>query len=189
MSFVFSYQPSELIQRITERVSKYRAKGIKTSGLVESAVLVPVVKETASLIFIKRSMRVKDHKGQIAFPGGVMGRDDPSAVHTALRETHEEIGLDPKNIKVLNFLDDTISIAGYLIHPLVGLIEEMGELQPNPDEVDEVFVLPITDILAGDMIEDPGRMSWEFRVNDITIWGATARILKNFLDVSGLVER
>lgn len=176
-------QSSMVIDKIRQKIISYKHKRLEIDGLIQSAVLVPILSQNESILFIKRSMSVKDHKGQIAFPGGVINSTDLSPIETALRETKEEVGIDPQNIETINFIDDTITIAGYLIHPVVGIIRGKTEILPNRDEVDEVFLIPIRDILNSEVKEDPERFSWEFRINGITIWGATARILKNFIEI------
>ncbi|MCS7214256.1 MAG: CoA pyrophosphatase [Candidatus Calescibacterium sp.] len=178
---------SKIIKKIVEKIAQYEYKPLKIEGFIESAVLIPLIEDKESILFIKRSSNVKDHKGQIAFPGGVISESDSSPIETALRETEEEVGVKPENIEPINFIDDTITIAGYLIHPVVGLVRGNPEIFPNPDEVDQIFIVPIKDILSSEIREDPDRLSWEFHVNGITIWGATARILKNLLDISGLI--
>lgn len=174
---------SPLLEKIVDGISNYKPKKLYVYGLIHSAVLVPIIDE--SLIFIKRTMTVKNHKGQIAFPGGVM-EEGESPEETALREAHEEVGINPKSTKIIGFLDDTVTIAGYLIHPVVALIPR-DDFNPkiNEEEVEELIILPIEKILNSDYIEG-GKLRWEFHVGDIIVWGATARILKNFLEVSGL---
>lgn len=174
---------SPLLKKIVDGISNYKPKKLDIYGLIASAVLVPIIDE--SLIFIKRTMTVKDHKGQIAFPGGVM-EEGESPEETALREAQEEIGINPKSTKIIGFLDDTVTVAGYLIHPVVALIDQ-DDFNPkiNEKEVEELIILPIKKIIASEYIEG-GRLRWEFHIGNVIVWGATARILKNFLEISGL---
>ena len=181
------------IPEIEKRIRNYRAKKLDVLGLRPSAVLIPIVRDTASIIFIERTMTVKDHKGQVAFPGGVIDEEDnKNPVKTALREAEEEIGLPQNKVKVIGFLDDTITIAGYLIHPVVGVVEEDIEkikLKPNPSEVERIIVASLSELKRARYIEVESEPRWEFYLEDGTkIWGATARILRNFLEVSGLRE-
>lgn len=178
-----SSQRSIITEKVIKKIASYKYKRLKIDGFIESAVLIPIFVEGENILFIRRSMNVKDHKGQIAFPGGVINTTDLSPIETAIRETKEEIGIDPENIEPINYIDDTITIAGYLIHPVVGIVKGNVKIRPNHDEVDEFFLIPIKDILNAKVKEDPERLSWEFHINGITIWGATARILKNFIDI------
>ena len=181
------------IPEIEKRIRNYRAKKLDVSGLRPSAVLIPIVRNTSSIIFIERTMTVKDHKGQIAFPGGVIDEEDnKNPVKTALREAEEEIGLPQNKVRIIGFLDDTITIAGYLIHPVVGVVDddiEKIKLKPNPSEVERIIVAPLEELKRAKYIEVESEPRWEFYLEDGTkIWGATARILRNFLEVSGLRE-
>ena len=204
--------PEIRIADIEERIRNYRARKLDISGLRPSAVLIPIIRKRGSIIFIERTMTVKDHKGQIAFPGGVIDEEDNGdPIKTALREAEEEIGLPQNKVKVIGFLDDTITIAGYLIHPVVGVVEEDIEvkkneekwgggeaqqgrkrrikLKPNPSEVERIIIAPLSELMKAKYIEVESEPRWEFYLADGTkIWGATARILRNFLEVSGLRE-
>ncbi len=175
---------SNIIEQIKRNIRSYAWKTLNVYGLIPSAVLIPIIEATQSIIFIKRTENVKDHKGQIAFPGGVMHSGELNPETTALRETEEEIGIPPEKVSIIGRLDDTITILGYLIHPVVGSIIQNVEIKANPAEVERIIILPIEDIVNAEYIEKETR--WEFHVKGEIIWGATARILKNFLEASGL---
>ena len=97
----------------------------------------------AQLLFTQRTFTVKDHRGQISFPGGVQDAEDPDLLATALRETQEEIGLDPEAVEVLGALPPVATITGYRITPFVGLIPHPYDFHPNPLEVKRLLLLPL----------------------------------------------
>jgi len=169
--------------------------GIRPPGdkpLRPAAVLVPVwlQPEGAALILTKRSSHLKHHPGQIAFPGGKVDAEDAGPEAAALRESHEEIGLDPARVAILGTLPVHETVTGFAVTPFVGLIR--GPFQPVPEagEVEEVFTVPLGHVLT------PARFAIERRrwlgvwrryyavpYGPYYIWGATARILR------GLAER
>ncbi len=132
------------------------------------------------------------HRGQVAFPGG--GREtgeDPW--QAALRESEEEIGLPPRFVLRLGQLDEVGSPAGFRIVPCVGVIPNAFEAQANPDEIDEVFAIPVSALANPQLIEDREvilngrpRMLRLYHVGRHLIWGVTARILQNLLERLGL---
>ncbi len=177
---------SPKIRQIIEKIRNYNPKRLDVKGLIPSAVLIPIL-SSGSIVFIKRNMKVKDHKGQIAFPGGMIEDSDNDPVTTALREAYEEINLPKEKVRVLGLIDDAVSIAGYIIHPVVGLIEYSNiEFKPNEGEVEKILIVKIEDIIGARYNESEGDLKCGFYINDIVIWGATGRILKNFLEITGL---
>lgn len=157
-----------------------------------AAVLVPVWlrPEGAGLILTKRSSHLKHHPGQIAFPGGKVDATDASAEAAALRETHEEIGLDPARVRILGSLPVHETVTGFAVTPFVGLIDSAFDPVPEAGEVDEVFTVPLGHALnpARFVIEGRQWMGVRRRYYAVPygpyyIWGATARILR------GLAER
>ena len=161
--------------------------------LKPSAVLLPLFEKPHGweILFTRRSHKVSSHKGEISFPGGRVDETDHRAEDTALRETQEEIGVRPESIQLLGRLPDSYSIAGYRITPFVGKVEEIQRFHPNPYEIDEIFCVPLQDliqpgvlrihhrVLAGEHQHDVYVFNWK---EDYPIWGATARILKTFLE-------
>ena len=143
------------------------------------------------IIFQKRTDSVRDHKGQISFPGGATDPEDESVLQTALRETHEEIGVDPRHIDVLGQLDDMVTISNFLVTPFVGWLDRFPYLWRFSDhEVAYLLEVPLAHLrdprnLIPDRRVINGR-EYEFQsyqFGDDLIWGATARMLGNFLDV------
>lgn len=143
------------------------------------------------IIFQKRTESVRDHKGQISFPGGATDPEDSSVLHTALRETHEEIGVHPEHIEVLGQLDDMVTVSNFLVTPYVGWLDRFPyEWKFSDHEVAYLLEVPLDHLLdPKNLIPDRrvinGR-EYEFQsyqFGDDLIWGATARMLGNFLDI------
>ena len=165
-----------------------------------AAVLIPIVGEDdPSLIFTVRTDTLPSHKGQISFPGGSIDVDDKSHAQAALREAHEELGIEPAVVEVLGELDAVPTfVSGYVIHPIVGWLRSRPGLTPNPAEVARVLEVPIKDLVE-DIRAAPGFRHGGFTFpteawiwHDNVIWGATARVLRLLLYSladAGLAER
>lgn len=159
---------------------------------LHAGVLVPLFRtgEGVELLFTRRTDTVLTHKGQISFPGGQRETSDASPVETALRESYEEIGLDPSRIQVFGELDDMFtSVSGFVVTPVVGLVSGTPrDLTLAPAEVKSIFTVS-TDRLADEGVYSseirevdgrPFRIHY-FRVGDDVIWGATGYIVHQFL--------
>jgi ADP-ribose pyrophosphatase YjhB (NUDIX family) len=142
------------------------------------------------ILFTRRTDTVLTHKGQISFPGGQREAADASMIETALRETYEEIGLEPSSITVLGELDDVFtSVSGYVVTPVIGLVEgSKPALRLAPAEVKSVFTAGISR-LEDDQVHTtetreldgrPFRIHF-FTLGDDVVWGATGYILHQFL--------
>jgi 8-oxo-dGTP pyrophosphatase MutT (NUDIX family) len=170
-----------------------RARRIVPPGpLVRAAVLVPIVdRGEAVLVFAQRTDRVGQHRGQISFPGGRVDPEDPDDLAAALREAHEEVGLEPSRVEPLGLLDDTETFATqYVITPWVGLVRGPVAWQPDGEEIEKVIEVPVEALLDRgcfrvEQWERDGvrRDVYFYEYRDTTIWGATARILKTYLDL------
>jgi len=158
-----------------------------------SAVLLPLLRVDACLhiLFTRRSQRVSAHKGEISFPGGRVDAEDPHPEAAALRETHEEIGVPTEQIRIFGRLPESFSIAGYRISPFVGLLQPQHPFVPNPYEIEEIFTVPLHELVAPGILHLYHRVRvgehehevYVFRWREThAIWGATARILKTFLE-------
>lgn len=156
-----------------------------------AAVLVPFVRrhDALSILFTRRNEHLRQHAGQVSFPGGGVDAADTDAVAAALRETDEETGIAPAQVEPFGYLDCFDTVSGYCVTPVAGFVH--GDYAPFTcnDEVSEVFEVPF------DFILDPANLQrehilWRGRERDIfafewegrRIWGATAAILKNLLD-------
>jgi 8-oxo-dGTP pyrophosphatase MutT (NUDIX family) len=154
-----------------------------------AAVLVPVVRREGGLtvLFTRRTAHLHDHAGQISFPGGRVEPGDRSAAETALRESGEEIGLEPASVEILGELHQYVTVTGYRVSPVVGLVTPPLDLRPDDFEVAEVFEVPLSFLLdpsnhQRNRVVNEGRERLYFAVpyGQYYIWGATAGMLMNF---------
>ena len=165
-----------------------REAGVDFTELTPAAVLFPIVQRGSghTVLLTQRTVHLRDHAGQISFPGGRVEADDPSPVHTALRETEEEIGLAREHVEILGFLPEYHTGTGFRVTPVVALLTPPFELAPDPFEVAEVFEVPLAFLL------DPAnhkRHSLHYRgalrhffampYGDYFIWGATAGMIRS----------
>jgi 8-oxo-dGTP pyrophosphatase MutT (NUDIX family) len=159
-----------------------------TGPLTEAAVLVPIVlrEDGPTLLLTQRTAHLNAHAGQISFPGGRMETSDTSPIDTALRETHEEIGLDHRYIEVIGTLPEYQTGTGFRVTPVVGLLQPPFETKADPFEVAEIFEVPLSFLMDGAHHQ---RRTAEFVTGRRTfytmpyerffIWGATAGMLRN----------
>ncbi len=156
--------------------------------LTPAAVLVPIIirNEGLRIILTKRTEQLKEHPGQISFPGGRVEDDDRDFQHTALRETEEEIGLQSNQIKIIGELDQYIVGTGYIVNPIVGIIEPPFKLSRQKEEVAEIFEIPLDFAIAQENFtryarDHNGIIRHHFAITwqDYFIWGATAGMLRN----------
>jgi 8-oxo-dGTP pyrophosphatase MutT (NUDIX family) len=159
----------------------------------EAAVIAPVVTrpEGEAILFTKRADHLSDHPGQMSFPGGGHEPEDEDLLRTALREANEEIGLDPMAVNVVGRLDDIRTITRYSVRPFVGRIPDRDYL-PSDEEVAEVVTLPVSALTDLDNYESEHRDHPHygeirlhfFYVDGYTVWGATARMLVQLLELA-----
>ena len=155
-----------------------------------AGVLVPLfVKEKELwLLFTKRSDKLLNHRGQVSFPGGAYETGDHDLRDTALRETEEELGLERQQIVLLGRLSPIVTVTNFYVEPYVAAIPHPIDLKPSPDEIEALWEIPISALMAPTAVEE--RM-FEGRDHPVlfyhygqkTVWGATARILSELLDV------
>lgn len=153
-----------------------------------AAVLVPIVMRDseARVVLTRRTAGLTHHAGQISFPGGRIERDDASPLAAALRESEEEIGLEPRLTEALGYLDPFVTITAFRVTPVVGLVAREARFLADPREVDEIFEVPLDFFLDPAHCEEHSRefqgrvrhyhvYRWDGR----EIWGATASMLLN----------
>jgi 8-oxo-dGTP pyrophosphatase MutT (NUDIX family) len=166
-------------------------------GFRRAGVLVPLILGSggADLLFTKRTDHVETHKGQISFPGGMVEEGDADIVHTALREAEEELGIGAKHIEIKGILDDLAVPSGFIITPVVGILDALPLLTPNPLEVAEAFTVPFAFFCnpangRSELREYRGgrREVWFYEHGEHTIWGATAMIVRSLLLSLGVPE-
>jgi 8-oxo-dGTP pyrophosphatase MutT (NUDIX family) len=156
--------------------------------LAQAAVLLPIILRAApTILFTKRNPNLARHAGQVSFPGGRADPGDVSLVQTALRETHEETGIESAFVTIAGFLDPYETGTGYAILPVVGALKLGFSLVPNADEVDDVFEVPLAFLMDSanrerQSMEWQGhkRDFWAFNYGGHYIWGATAAMVVNF---------
>lgn len=172
------------------RIDGYRPPGSKPfRPRRTAAVLVPVLDMAEpEIVLTRRAENLPQHPGQVSFPGGAAEQQDSTAVQTALREAHEEIGLPIKVTKPIGFLDRMDTISDYRVLPVVALVEPPVQWIPDVREVAEVFTVPLSIVLdknqyKASRIERGGfeYTIWSLVWNDYKIWGATASILINLI--------
>jgi 8-oxo-dGTP pyrophosphatase MutT (NUDIX family) len=183
----------EQVVALTRARLAARERRVVVGGpLVKAAVLVPIVdRGEPFLVFAKRTERVGTHRGQISFPGGRVDPGDAGFLEAALRESEEEIGLPRAAVEPLGALDDTETVATpFIITPWVGVVRQPVAWQPDGHEIEKVIEVPLAALRdhANLRVEYRERggvthevLFWDYQGE--TIWGATARILKQYLDV------
>jgi len=201
-------EPMELQDRLSklteaeimENLRSRRPAQITEPDLTPSAIMVPLFRRFVGarlaapdsegwvVLFTKRSQKVEAHKGEISFPGGVIEPGE-SALGAALREIEEEVGIKKERIRLLGELDEILTMTGFRIRPFVASLDWPVALRPNQGEIEEIYILPLAKFL------DPGRLKiqhWQrkeqdypvyhFQFPECTVWGATAKIIKNLLE-------
>lgn len=163
--------------------------------LREAAVLVGLIEHEkgSTILLTRRNDRLTDHAGQISFPGGRIDPGDADAEAAALREAHEEIGLDDGDATIIGRLDTYTTRTGYEIVPIVALLQPALALTPDPAEVAEIFELPLDELLRPGALylqsrrfEDGDRWYYALDWQGRQIWGATAGMLNNLAEVLGM---
>ncbi len=178
--------------RLADFYANYQPQTKTATGTVRAAVLCPlyIEDETLKMLFIKRSQTVRNHKGEISFPGGVKESQDSSLLTTSTRETEEEIGVKEADITIFGGLDEVNTSTGFLVSPFVGTIPHPYNFELSIDEVESLISLAINDFLNPENEIDfyyfNGRIlspQRAFNIDGHTIWGATAKIMEQFLDI------
>jgi len=152
-----------------------------------AAVMIPLVLgEEPSVLFTRRSELVRQHKGEISFPGGSRHDDDADLLSTALRETEEELGIPAERFEVLGGLPATHTfVSGFVIAPYVGLLADRPVLVPSPEEIAEVIEAPLSVLFEAEReVPSPGGphlTMFTYDLEEQTVWGATGRILHDLL--------
>jgi 8-oxo-dGTP pyrophosphatase MutT (NUDIX family) len=164
-----------------------------------AGVLVPLLKENDEwcLLYTRRTDLVDSHKGQVSFPGGMAEPEDIKIATTAIREAWEEIGLPPNSIQVLGYLSEMHTVTDFLITPVVGLIEWPFDLALSHNEVARVFTIPLRWLMDHKNWEERSLTIGDRCVDNVVfyreydgeiLWGVTARITLDLLEVLGLLE-
>ncbi len=181
-----------LTHREIKRVSAELGLMAPGSPLVRAGVLLPLFCKDGSyhILFTRRTDKVKRHKGEISFPGGIYDASDSDLSATALREAHEEVGLKPQDVQLLGALDEVMTLTDFIVSPFVGLIPFPYTFVPSVEEIEEIIILPLAGFLKEGVLSEE---DWQYQDKTATvytyhcgrhiIWGATAKILRQFLNL------
>lgn len=180
-----------MIEKIRTSLSS-RKRTELPPGPVPAAVLIPLFLKNGDyhILFTKRSENLTHHRGEISFPGGVGQPEDIDTLHTALRETWEEVGIPPEKVDILGILDDFLSIHDYLVTPYVGVVPRDSRFVANPDEIERLIEVPLGYLLTPGIFQLHD-WTWQGRTIPLlfltygrdSIWGLTAAILRQFLEI------
>lgn len=176
-----------------------------------SAVLIPLVEKDGEwhVLFEVRAFTMRKQPGDISFPGGKIDETDASPLAAALRETHEELGIDPQSIQLMGYLSPFVTSPSFVVYPFIGIIKETEINHYNRDEVEELFMVPLNWLMTHEPYvhyvpvepkppadfpydkiangenyqwRDSRMEEWFYEYGEYTIWGLTARLLKHFIE-------
>jgi 8-oxo-dGTP pyrophosphatase MutT (NUDIX family) len=187
-----NYCGKDFVNQIREILSSRKRKVIEHPPFSHAAVLVPLFQKDKDchLLFTRRSDQVKYHKGEISFPGGVVDEEDSELEKTALREAFEEIGLKKSDVQIIGGLDDIITVTQFIVTPFVGLFPYPYAFKLSAIEIAELIEVPLSALLEENCFSEREiirgtrkEVVYAYQYENHIIWGATARILKQFLDL------
>ena len=190
-----SVEPMQDSKNINERMINYKEWSSKENGknMKKAAVLICFFRKNNEYYFplIKRPMHERNHPGQIALPGGSM-EENETLKTTALREAFEEVGIQPNDVDVIGEMTPLpVPVSGFLIYPFIGITKAEPKWILNEREVDELIVLKFVDLIDSDNgyceewnLKDKMLKVPIFKIMNIKIWGATAAILSELIDLS-----
>jgi len=190
----FTQRQLAVSQALCAALERHRPNREKPAEARPAAVLMPLWDDGSQVqvVFTKRTEHLPSHAGQVSFPGGMKDPEDRDWRTTALRETHEEVGVPPEQVELITRLDQVVTITGFLVTPYLGLVDPAARFEPNPVEVERMVLVPLTRMLdqasyqTVDMVWEgmPLRQVALYQDGDM-IWGATMRIMLNFLEAVG----
>ena len=179
-------------ETIAQLLEQRKIEILPRGDFIPAAVLVPLFLDRGHchLLFTQRSMEVRDHKGQISFPGGRWEESDVDLRRTALRETEEELGIAPSSVEILGELGQLVTPTGYHITPYVGIIPHPYAYQLNPTEIAGIIEVPLEHLLEpqnlrlerGEFFNSLTEMPY-FQFKQHVIWGATGRITRELTEL------
>jgi len=187
----------QFIDEIRGILSSRKRRVIEQPPFPHAAVLVPLFEKEGEcyLLFTKRSNQVKYHKGQISFPGGMFDEEDVTLDRTALREAFEEVGLKASDIQLIGALDDIVTTTEFIVTPYVALFPYPYPFQVSEVEIAELIEVPLSFLLDKEYFDekiidqgDRKRSVYTYQYGRHTIWGATASILKQLLELLPILK-
>ena len=185
------------LEALESAISGYNSRTLtdKTKEQRRSAVLIPIycsAQDELHVILTRRSAMMKHHTHEVSFPGGNQEPEDQDLWATAIREAHEEIGLNPELPRFVGTLDSFVTVgSNSLVTPFVGILDTIPALEANPIEVEEIIDVPLAELLNPDIFREEiwqwqdgkSRPVFFFELIGDTVWGATASMLRQFLVV------
>ncbi len=192
------YTAVAMVDYIRDALASYQPRRIERDGLPRAGVLIALYDEEEPCVLLTvRTEMVEHHKGQISFPGGAQDPEDADLIATALRESEEEIGLQRADVEIWGQLDDIVTISNFIVSPYVGRVTKPAPyaFAPSAVEVAELLTVPLTHLHGPSLNTEPapwrGRLvpppSYSF--GEHLIWGATARMLGQFLELTKTATR
>ena len=180
-----------MLDKITEKIKLYSGTP-PVDELRQAAVLIAVTEsENPELIYTLRSNKVGSHGGEVSFPGGMFEIEDKNLQDTALRESHEETGLDRSKVNIIGSIDTVVSRFNISVTPYVGIVPSDIELNDNSDEIEACFRVPLSFLLEdkrhrNDKINRNGDIFFmpAYSYDSYIIWGLTAMITVDFLNIA-----
>lgn len=183
---------SEAVALLRAHLSAHEPIQVDAPHLTRAAVLVPLIlrNEEPFVLLTERSQHVPTHQGQISFPGGVHEPEDADLIETAVRETWEEVGVPPEQVTVLGRMDDvSTNTTSFAITPFAAVIPPDVARITSDLEVARIIEVSLDALLnPANREPDPRASRWQYVLPDVTVWGATARILTGFLGILGLAD-
>lgn len=184
-----------MLSKIRQRLEAENIAPVNSgAGGAKAAVLLALTDNEANphVILTRRAEHLSTHSGEVSLPGGKYDLEDETLVNTALRESWEEVGLDPELVDIISPFKMGRTYQGMNVAPYVGVIPEKVELTPNYDELDAIFHLPLKFLLEDerlrtDVFHRDGRTYWSpaYEYLGFEIWGFTARLLVEFINSVG----
>ena len=185
------------LEALESAISGYNSRTLtdETKEQRRSAVLIPIycsAQDELHVILTRRSAMMKHHTHEVSFPGGNQEPEDQDLWATAIREAHEEIGLNPELPRFVGTLDSFVTVgSNSLVTPFVGILDTVPALEANPREVEEIIDVPLAELLNPDIFREEiwqwqdgkSRPVFFFELIGDTVWGATASMLRQFLVV------
>lgn len=184
----------ELVEKLINLFKDYEREKMPPTKRV-AAVLLPFVYSNGcfDVILTKRRSDLNAHGGEVSFPGGMMEESDSDLMHTALRETEEELGIKFSEASIICPLDDEMSKGGHRVTPFLAFIDESAVIVPSEDEVAGVYRVPVSHFFDDDVYWDENWVRQDgvvkvhfYRYRDDIIWGLTARILNKLFEIAGM---
>lgn len=178
----------ELADALRSALTRRTRRTLQLPGRRAAVLLVIYdIRDEPHVVLTRRTDTLTTHRGQVSLPGGATDPEDADARATALRETHEELGIRPEYIRVLGELDDVhTAVSSFIVTPVVGHLDERPIATPNPAEIARVIEAPVREILSIDarLPPDAGVATLRYPLCGEDVWGATARMLRDFSEVT-----